>query len=346
MKWHPALLLLLLLVSRLPAQTAAPIEMLAPPPTHASGPCPVPCQEALWNDSPAGEPLRSNRNFSNFIGFMSNPLQNVDPRALTQIQPIFLGAWVTTTQALPDLSAQVYGPAISVALTERLGVGLNQGGYTFIQVDRNDPRRPLLNDGRHPLLAGRLRDRGQQFGGTREGFLNMGGYAQYTFIEDVENQFLATGGLRLVVPAGSTEVFQGKGPAYAAPYLTIGQEFGQFHFLATGGYQFPLRSGERELELGYLNAHLDRQFFGWVYPLVEANFLYHSASVPAGIPTRIGFIDLGNFGSTGNTATVAVGVNLVLIRDRLEIGGAYVRSVATQHNVDVDAMILKMTLRY
>jgi hypothetical protein len=34
---------------------------------------------------------------------------------------------------------------------------------------------------------------------------------------------------------------------------------------------------------------------------------------------------LGNFETTGNTALVSVGVNYVLIRDRLEFGGAYTR---------------------
>jgi hypothetical protein len=292
------------------------------------------------------EPLRSNRNFSNFIGFMSNPLQNIDPRALTQVFPIFLDGWVSSTPTLPSLNSQVYGPGITLALSDRLGVGLCQGGYEVLEVDRGDRRAPLLNDGRHPLLAQRLRDRGQQFGGTREGFLNVGGFAQYTLIEDVENQFLATAGVRFIVPCGSYEVFQGKGPAQLAPYLTVGKELGDFHVLVTGGYQFPLRDADRSLQIYYLNAHLDRQFFGWVYPLVEANWNQHTANVPIGLPTRFGAVDLGNFSSSGNTATVAVGVNLVLIRDTLEFGGAYIRSVATQHDIDVNAMIVKMVLRY
>ena len=48
--------------------------------------------------------------------------------------------------------------------------------------------------------------------GERDGFLNLGGFLQYTLIEDVADQFLLTGGVRWVAPAGSHEVFQGLGP--------------------------------------------------------------------------------------------------------------------------------------
>jgi hypothetical protein len=283
-------------------------------------------------------PLASDRSFSNFIGFMSNPLQNIDPRSLTQIQPIFLSSWVGPTGALPDANAQVLGPALNLALTDRLCVGINQGGYAFVHINRNDPRGPLLN-----FLAA---TRGSELGGTREGFLNMGGFGQYTLIKDVENQFLLSTGLRVVVPIGATEVFQGKGPAILAPYATVGKELGHFHFLATGGYQFPATSADRGMEVFYLNAHLDREFFGWLYPLVEANWLYHTTSVDVSLPTRHSYFDLNNFDTTGNVVTVSAGVNAVLIRNRLELGAAYTRAVGTQHNVNIDAMIVKMTLRY
>jgi hypothetical protein len=347
LRW--CVLMLLLSAAPAPAQGTVPVLIEPLPPALTSdaatgwGQGPIHAGDSV---SGGRESLSSNRNFSNFIGFMSNPLQNIDPRALTQVVPIFLDGWVSSTPTLPSLNSQVYGPAISLALSDRLGVGINQGGYEVLEVNRGDRRFPLLSDGRHPLLAQRLRDRGQQFGGTRDGFLNVGGFAQYTFIEDVENQFLATAGVRVIVPMGSYEVFQGKGPAQLAPYLTVGKELGNFHVLVTGGYQFPLQNGDRGLEIFYLNGHLDYQLFGWVYPLVEANWNQHTATVPIGFQTRFGAVDLGNFSSSGNSVTVAVGVNLVLIRDRLEFGGAYIRSVATQRDVDVNAMIVKMVLRF
>ena len=321
MRPRSSFLILLVLASRLPAQTAAPVAIDPPPgPALRSNPDPV----AVWPDAQAGvrEPLASNRNFSNFIGFISNPLQNIDPRSLTQVVPIFLGSQVSTGPALPDLSGQVYGPAFSLALTDRFSVGLNQGGFASINIDRNDPRFPLLNR--------LLRNRGQEFGGNRDGFLNLGGYAQYTFIEDVENQFLATAGMRVVAPAGSYELFQGKGPAILAPYLTVGKELGNFHVLATTGYQFPARSGDTGTELFYLNAHLDRQCFGWVYPLVEVNWIAThllGGRGPADAARHHRLRELLVHRERRDRS--AAGVNLVLVRDRLELGAVYTRSVST-----------------
>jgi hypothetical protein len=118
---------------------------------------------------------------------------------------------------------------------------------------------------------GRFRD--VEVGGNRDGFLNLGGFLQYTLIEDVEDQFLLTGGVRWAAPCGSHEVFQGKGPGLMAPYFTAGKEFGEFHVLATGGYQFPFAgSGKLESDLFYGNVHLDRRCFGWLYPLVEFDY--------------------------------------------------------------------------
>jgi hypothetical protein len=333
--------LLLMLGSSVSAQEVNPITTIPEPTVFASPESTGTWQTAISSDGHSAherEPLASNRDFSNFIGFMSNPLQNIDPRSLTQIQPIFLSGWVHADPALPNVDGQVYGPAISVALTDRLSVGINQGGYAHLDIDRNDRRAPLLN-----LLAA---TRGQEFGGDRDGFLNVGGFAQYTLIADVEKQFLATAGLRYVLPIGSYEVFQGKGPALLAPYLTVGKEFCNFHFLATTGYQFPARTGDRDTELFYLNAHLDYQLFGWIYPLVEANWTNHTTDVSLTLPTRHSLIDLGNFEASGNVATISAGVNLVLVRDRLEFGAAYTRAVGTQHDVDINAMIVKMVLRY
>jgi hypothetical protein len=322
-----------------PALAQGPSVMISPPSAQVTEPSAAPSIFSTAAHAEEGTGLlSSNRNFPNFIGFMSNPLENIDPRALTQIQPIFGSGWMNATRALPSADAQLYGPAISVALSDRLGIGLNQGGYAVIHVDRNDPRPPL-----HNPFAG---TRGQEFGGTREGFLNMGGFVQYTLIEDVENQFLLTAGLRGIVPCGAYEVFQGHGPVKLAPYVTVGKEFGDFHFLGTVGYRFPAGGGGAGLNVFNVNVHLDRQFFGWLYPLVEVNCVYHTDSVPIDLPTRVGYFDLGNYDSTGNMVTLAVGANAVIIRDRLEFGAVYTTVLASQFNFNLNGLLVKMTLRF
>jgi hypothetical protein len=162
-------------------------------------------------------------------------------------------------QSAPDVAPvnvrvaglQVYGAGLNVALSDRLSFGLNQGGYAAADFNGNEPG--LFRD-----RLGVLRDR-RGFAGQRDGWLNLGGFLQYTLIQDVPNQFLLTAGLRLEVPSGSAAIFQGYGPVHLAPYLTFGKEFGKFHVLGTGGYQFPTASGDATTYLFYANFHLDRR---------------------------------------------------------------------------------------
>jgi hypothetical protein len=290
-------------------------------------------------DSDGSGFLSGNHNFRNFIGFMSNPLQSIDPRAVTAAYPIFLSSWFSTEPPVPRGDAQVYGPALTVALSERLAVGLNQGGYAVVHLSRNQRESLFKLD-----PQGRFRD--VELGGTRSGWLNLGGFVQYTLIEDVADQFLLTGGLRWEAPCGSHEVFQGHGPAELAPYVTVGKEFGEFHVLATTGYQFPAGPGSDNTNMFYANLHLDRRCFGWLYPLVEFNWIYHVTSVSFGLPTRRGFIDLDNFEATGNIVSLAAGANAVLIPERLEVGAVYTTSIATQRGFEVNGLLVKMELRY
>jgi hypothetical protein len=376
------------LAQGLPLETSAASDPIALPEDASA---PLPLVVASGPESQRG-PLTGNRNFPNFIGFMSNPLQNIDPRALTQIWPMFGSVWTTASPPLPPTDFQLLGPGLNVALSERLSFGLNQGGYAWVQVDRRDPAgilrdlqqaRLLSNQDRLRVLdrlrrEGRLNNLGpagllpdleregllrnpvrarilqnlnqvgllNQEDGDRDGWLNLGGFVQYTLIQDVEQQFLLTAGLRWEAPAGTNEVFQGRGPAYLAPYLTVGKELGCYHVLATAGYQFPAAFGTTTHDFFYANLHLDRKSFGWVYPLVEFNWTYHTTNVDVDLPTQQGFIDFGNFTGSGNILVLAAGANLVLVQDRLELGAVYTTPLASQRDFDFEGLLVKMVLRY
>src|SRR5262249_49972119 len=152
---------------------------------------------------------------------------NVDPRAVTTIWPMFGTMSFQTLSALPDGNQQIYGAGLNVALSDRLSLGMTQGGYSTIHLDQqSSPFRDRL---------GRLRDK-REFQGDREGWLNLGGFVQYTLIADADSQFLLTAGTHWTAPSGSREVLQGIGPAHLAPYATIGKAWGNVHLLATTGY--------------------------------------------------------------------------------------------------------------
>ena len=283
--------------------------------------------------------LVGNTNFPNFIGFSSNPIQSIDPRAVTEIVPMFGSAWVSANNPLlPSGTLQVYGPALNVALSDRLSVGLNQGGYAVANFSSD--RAQILRNLGLPI-PDRFR------GGEREGWLNLGGFAQYTLIADVPNQFLLTAGLRVEAPSGATQLFQGgANPAYLAPYLTLGKEFGFWHVLATTGYEFPAGRGDATTNTYYLNIHVDRQI-GWLYPLVELNGSYHTSTVNLNLSGPLhDVINLGTFASSGNTLTGAIGANAVLIPGKLEFGAVYTRPVTAQNHFDFNGMLVKMVYRY
>jgi hypothetical protein len=293
------------------------------------------------SDETGSDRLSGNHNFVNFINWVSNPLQNIDPRAVTAIYPLFGNAWVSNAAPIPNADVQLYGAAITIALSERFSMGLNQGGFAVASFSRNPIQRERLI-ALDPL--GRFRD--VEVGHAREGWLNIGGFFQYTLVEDVKEQFLLTAGVRWEAPCGAHEMFQGHGPAELSPYLTAGKEFGKVHVLATAGYQFPAGPGSDNVKLFYGNLHIDRQVCGWLYPLVELNGSHNETSRSFGINTRRGFIDFGNFESEGNLLTLAVGANAVIIPERLEIGAVFTTIIASQQNFDANGLLVKMTLRY
>jgi hypothetical protein len=92
--------------------------------------------------------------------------------------------------------------------------------------------------------------------------------------------------------------------------------------------------------------HLDRQMFGWLYPLIEFNWIEHTTTASLDLPARRGFFDLNNFESSGNILTMAVGANVVLIPAKLEFGAVYLTSIAAQHDFNVVGLMVKMVYRY
>ena len=94
MRLQSTLLVLALLSSPMLAQAHLEWPGKAPADTSPTLPC-YPSANEL-QAAQAG-PLTSNRNFPNFIGFISNPVQNNDPRSLTQICPIVGSAWTSAS---------------------------------------------------------------------------------------------------------------------------------------------------------------------------------------------------------------------------------------------------------
>jgi hypothetical protein len=330
MKWLHVWLLTVLLAAPAGAQepvaeepaTAGPIETGIPvqPISQGSG---VALGANVWDGNHAdGESsdrgfLTGDKGFGNFIGFVSNPSLAIDPRSLTQLFPIYTHSSMSPVRPFPDGTTNAAGLGLSVALTERLNIGLTKGAYAWTDFHK-----------------------------TREGWLDLGGYVQYTLIRDVHSQFLATVGLGWTAPSGSSSVFQGSPPANLNPYVTVGKEINHFHILATAGYSFPAGSGGPTTQLFYGAVHLDRRCLGWLYPLVEFNWGVHTTQVNLDAPFRHDFFDLDSFTASGNIVTVAPGLNAMIIQDKLEIGAVYETPIASENHVHFNGFLVKVLLRF
>jgi hypothetical protein len=309
--------------SKLPSsstKTAAPASLILDTPPNgpvSSAPATVVEQNGNFGDDSSGGFLTSDRGFPNFIGFISNPTRNIDPRSLTQLFPIFTYAWTDPFRVIPNGQLSAYGAGLDLALTERLSVGLTDGSPVWAHFNRQ-----------------------------RTGWTNIGGFAQYTLIRDTDDQFLLTLGLSWEAPSGSKEVFQGSPPAYLAPYLTIGKEFGCFHILATTGYNFPAESATLTTRTYYANFHFDYRVAGWFYPLVEFNGSWPNRTLDFTPDFAPGLIEIDRFDGAGGIFTVAPGFNAVLVQDRLEVGAVYETPIWSQHNFNFNSLLVKMIVRF
>src|SRR5262249_37322680 len=116
--------LLILALVGAPATAQEPLAAAAPSGT-AVYPGELGCAPLVTmpDGGSSGGRLAGNQAFPGFIGFMSNPLQNIDPRAVTEIYPIFGSSWTSEAGPVPAADAQLYGAGLTIALSDRLAVG-------------------------------------------------------------------------------------------------------------------------------------------------------------------------------------------------------------------------------
>lgn len=225
--------------------------------------------------------FQSDHCFDYFISPVTNPHLFEDPRALTEIRPVF--EWQRTPKSNyifqggnnfnADLQARV-------ALTERLSIVMNRLGWVWTDVA--NPQQGV-----------------QSGNGFSE--INIG--PKYTLIREEATKSLFALGLTFEIPVGSAKVNQDTGSLSIVPYASFAQHFGEFtygsfNFMATPGYSFAVDS--QRTDFFYTSLHLDYDFrdLHVFYPLVEVNWTRYTQN---GSARDIGFEgnNLFNFGSAG-----------------------------------------------
>jgi len=263
-------------------------------------------KNVLDPDGPRTGFIATDHAYDCFISPVTNPFFFEDPRALTEIRPIFI------YQKIPNLqpnfaggSMFFYGAQARIALGQRFSIVMNKlGGIT-------------VNDGPNSPY------------GDNNGFAEFWVGPKVTLYRNEDTGTLFAAGATFQIPVGSDKVYQDTGSLSIVPYASFAKSFfknsmGNFNFLASAGYSFS--TNDQRSEYLYASGHLDFDIGSnhrW-YPLVELNWFQYTKSGNARFIKGEGR-DLVNFGSESKGSgllTAAAGGRFKLTRNT-ELGAAY-----------------------
>jgi hypothetical protein len=224
--------------------------------------------------------FKSDHAFDQMISPLSNPFLFEDPRALTEVRPMYI------YQKMPggnlfvnDGSINWWGTQARWAITDRWSIVIHKlGGIDF------DP-------GENSLLPG----------GTSFSEFWIG--PKWTFIRSPEAGIVAAFGWNFMIPTGNDQAFQNTGDLSMAPYLSFGWTFGRsdygaFNYMASTGYTFSTDNTRTDYYWASLHLDYDIANLHKIYPVLELNYFHYAkngGNQPMGFEGR----DLINFGSSG-----------------------------------------------
>jgi hypothetical protein len=288
-----------------------------------------------WGDNRSGQKGNwcSDASFPGLISPVTMPFFFEDPRALTEVRPIFMYQSIPgDTPNVGGGNAWFIGTQARLAFDDRFSLVLSQLG--IVGTDGSNPIGPINDD---------------------TGFAEVKIGPKYTFLKYTDWGSVAAAGLTFALPVGSSKVYQNTGNLGLTPYLSYGQAFGRLpggygalNFMGTTGYSASLNN-ERS-EFFFLNLHLDCNVANantW-FPFVELNWLQYTK---AGNRGDFGFegADLINFGSRtreGSTYfTIAPGLRY-RFNDNVYLGAAVELPLAREKGLADYRLTFDMIFRY
>ncbi len=251
--------------------------------------------------------LFSDHAFDHFATPITNPFLAEDPRALTEIRPIFIYQNIPSPQ--PNFqggNAFFFGGRASIALSERFSFTINKLGA----IAASAKNKSFMDD---------------EFG-----FAELWLGPKFTFYRDPANCAVIATGLLFQIPTGPEKVFQNTGSLSIAPYVSAGKtlgewrDFGTFNGILSTGYAFSTNSERSEYFYGSAHLDFDIRNRNRFYPVAELNWFQYTKSGSVQTVSGHGH-DLFNFGSQSRNASLltgAVGARYK-ITEAAQIGGAF-----------------------
>src|SRR5262249_25902201 len=191
---------------------------------------PLPRKDGFWDKCKdvfggthghGGNWCESDHGYDVFCSPVSNPFFMEDPRALTELRPLFIAQ--DSPNHVPVFAggnSYFFGVQGRVAFNDCWSLVINKLGFVSF-----DPKHPTPELGRDTAFAE----------------INIG--PKWTFVHNTSTNTVAAVGLNFDVPAGSKQVLQDTGTLSLDPYISFAQSFGRtsfgaFNFMGTTGYNF------------------------------------------------------------------------------------------------------------
>lgn len=282
--------------------------------------------------------FQSDHCFDYFASPVTNPFLFEDPRALTELKPLFIYAGAPSTNPIfKGGNAEFYGIQARWAITDRLSLVMNELGFITLNP---------FNPGAGP--PGEF--------SQNTGFAQVELTPKYTFLRSEEWRTVMAGGMIFQIPAGSPKVFQNTGTLSLVPFLSAAKNFclpagwGSTNVMATTGYSFAVDN--QRSEFYYLSLHWDYNIANTnrLYPFLEMNWFHYTCGGNANTP-GFGFegLDLANFGSKNvggrDFLGIAPGMRFKL-NEHIQFGGAVMWPLLKQKEINDYTFVLDIIFRY
>jgi hypothetical protein len=289
-----------------------------------------------WGDANSGSGrglFMSDHCFDYMASPVTSPFYFEDPRALTELRPIFM--YQTAPSGNPTFrggNSEWFGTQARVAVTERLSFVINELGWVSVQ-----PNNP--SDGFN---------RRTTFDEVQLG-------PKYTFLRNAQTHTVMAAGLAFQIPTSSSSAFPTPRGLGLDPYLSFAQNFGRlpagwgnFNFMAATGYSFGVDSSRAEF--WHSHFHFDYNVAGLnrFYPFLELNW-YHYTKAGRGPNAGFEGVDFANFGSSSlgsrDFVTLAPGLRFKW-REWLQFGTAFEWPVTNQKEITDFRWTFDVIFRY
>ncbi len=282
--------------------------------------------------------LQSDHCFDYFASPVTNPFLFEDPRALTELKPLFIYAGAPSTNPIfRGGNAEYYGLQARLAVTERLSLTVNELGFITL-----NPFNP--GDGPPGLFS------------QSTGFAQVELGPKYTFLRSEDWKTVMAGGLIFQIPAGSPKVFQNTGTLGLAPYLSAAKNFclpagwGSTNLMGTMGYDFAVDN--KRSQFFYMLLHWDYNIANtnMFFPFLEMSWYHYTKGGDAHVP-GFGFegLDLVNFGSKNVGGRDFLGISPGLrfkLNEHIQAGAAITWPLLKQKEINDYTLTFDIIFRY